>query len=248
MKLLLDIGNTHTHAGLADGEQIVDQVDLPTHAWINASMLFLLEGFCKEHPIEQTGFCSVVPTAAEQARTLLAKKWGIDPFELTYQTIWKIGIDYPTPDTIGADRLANAIALTYYYGTPSVAVDFGTAVTFDIVNKMGNYAGGIIAPGLATMTTYLHEKTAQLPCIDIRDVSSVIGKSTADAMRIGAVHGYRGLIKELLHEIKMELKLQTLPTVATGGYAKLISEKIPYIIVDDALTLKGLLLAMEHRK
>ncbi|MCK9315324.1 MAG: type III pantothenate kinase [Verrucomicrobia bacterium] len=249
MYLLLDIGNTHTHAGLANHDGILDQIDLPTQAWKNASMPFLLQGFCQEKRIEQAAFCSVVPQASEQAREMLARLWKKPPFELTCQTLWKVGIDYPIPSSVGADRLANAIALAHYYGFPSVGVDFGTAVTFDIVNAAGNYAGGIIAPGLATMTTYLHEKTAQLPCIEIWEMPSVVGKSTADAMRIGAVHGYRGLIKELIKEIKNEFQLEHLPFIATGGYSKMISEKIPDITcVDPELTLKGLLLALLHSR
>src|SRR6202000_3576445 len=101
-------------------------------------------------------------------------------------------------------------------GAPVVVVDFGTAVTFDVVNAKGNYAGGIIAPGLAAMTDYLHEKTALLPKIEIREIASAIGKSTEHAMLVGAVHGYRGLIRGLLGELKRELKVKRLPVIATG--------------------------------
>jgi type III pantothenate kinase len=122
-----------------------------------------------------------------------------------------------------------------------IVVDFGTAVTFDVVNRAGNYAGGIIAPGLAAMTDYLHEKTALLPRINIREIKTVVGKSTEQAMLIGAVHGYRGLIRELVAELKRELKAKKLPVVATGGYAKLIAAKLPEIsAVEPNLTLEGL--------
>ena len=120
-------------------------------------------------------------------------------------------------------------------------VDFGTAVTFDVVDKRGDYVGGIIAPGLAAMTDYLHEKTALLPKIKIREVRAVIGKNTEQAMLIGAVHGYRGLIRELASELKRELKSPRLPVVATGGYAKLMAAKLPEITaVVPLLTLEGL--------
>ena len=91
------------------------------------------------------------------------------------------------------------------FGAPVVVVDFGTAVTFDVVDAQGNYVGGIIAPGLAAMTDYLHEKTALLPKIKIREVKTTIGKSTEQAMLIGAVHGYRGLVRGLIGELKREL-------------------------------------------
>ena len=123
-------------------------------------------------------------------------------------------------------------------------------MTFDVVDAKGNYAGGIIAPGLAAMTDYLHEKTALLPCIKIREVKSAIGKSTEEAMLIGAVHGYRGLVRELIAELKKELKVKRLPVVATGGYAELIAKKLPEIeAVEPNLTLEGLRLVWEaHQK
>ena len=86
--------------------------------------------------------------------------------------------------------------------------------------------GGIIAPGLAAMTNYLHEKTALLPKIEIRDIATAIGKSTEQAMLVGAVHGYRGLVRELIAELKRELHARKLPVVATGGYARLIGHTL----------------------
>jgi type III pantothenate kinase len=152
-----------------------------------------------------------------------------------------VGIDYPKPATIGPDRLANAVAVRHRFGAPSVVVDFGTAVTFDVVDGAGNYVGGIIAPGLAAMTDYLHEKTALLPRIKIREIKGAIGKSTEEAMLVGAVSGYRGLVRELLRELKRELKARRLPVVATGGYAQLLASKLPEITaVDPLLTLEGL--------
>jgi len=152
-----------------------------------------------------------------------------------------VGIDYPRPDTIGPDRLANAVAARHRFGAPVIVVDFGTAVTFDVVNRAGNYVGGIIAPGLAVMTDYLHEKTALLPRVTIRDVKSVIGRSTEEAILIAAVRGYRGLIRELLADVKRELKTTRLPVIATGGYASLMAAKLPEILsVDPRLTLDGL--------
>jgi len=134
----------------------------------------------------------------------------------------------------------------HQFGAPSVVVDFGTAVTFDVVNRAGNYAGGIIAPGLAAMTDYLHEKTALLPKIRVRETTSAIGKSTEQAMLIGAVHGYRGLIRALLQELKRELKARRLPVVATGGYAGLLTSKLPEITsVQPLLTLEGLRLVWQ---
>ena len=152
-----------------------------------------------------------------------------------------MGVDYPKPDSIGPDRLANAVAARARFGAPVVVVDFGTAVTFDVVDAEGSYVGGIIAPGLAAMTNYLHEKTALLPKIKIREIKTAIGKSTEEAMLVGAVHGYRGLVRELIAELKRELRAKHLPVVATGGYARLIAAKLPEIsAVATDLTLEGL--------
>ena len=160
-----------------------------------------------------------------------------------------IGIDYPKPSSIGADRLANAIAAHARLGAPVVVVDFGTAVTFDVVDEAANYTGGIIAPGLSAMTDYLHEKTALLPRIRIAEPESVIGKHTRGAMLSGAVHGYRGLIAELVRQLKRELGAARLPVVATGGCAALMAARLPVVRhVEPLLTLEGLRLAgLAHR-
>jgi type III pantothenate kinase len=125
-----------------------------------------------------------------------------------------------------------------------VVIDFGTAVTFDIINRKGNYVGGIITPGLAAMTDYLHEKTALLPRIELRAPRTLIGKSTEEAMRIGAVHGYRGMIRALISQVRRQLNARHLPVVATGGHARLLARGAPEITaVRPLLTLEGLRLA-----
>ena len=111
-------------------------------------------------------------------------------------------------------------------GTPAIVVDFGTAVTFDIVNSSREYVGGVIAPGLASVTDYLYQRTALLPRIKLAEPVSVVGKSTVAAMRIGAVIGYRGLVKEILSALKGERGMEKAVIVATGGYGGLIAKEI----------------------
>jgi type III pantothenate kinase len=260
MILLFDIGNTHTHVGLADGRRVVKQTDISTRGWFGGTAAALVKKFVGAKQIDGAVLCSVVPRATPLVRKFASclgapasgtarkrnnqhavPEAGVPLLELTPKTLRGVGIDYPKPDSIGPDRLANAVAARKHFGAPVVVVDFGTAVTFDVVNSKGNYAGGIIAPGLAAMTDYLHEKTALLPRIQIREVKTSIGKSTEQAMLIGAVHGYRGLVRELVAELKRELKTKNLPVVATGGYAKLIAAKLPEIsAVEPNLTLEGL--------
>ena len=246
MILLFDIGNTHTHLGLADRRHVRRQVNVPTRDWFSGNANKLAAEFVGAKKIEGVVLCSVVPRATPLVRKAVRAIWNLETLELTPKTVCGVGIDYPKPDSIGRDRLANAVAAKFHFGAPVVVVDFGTAVTFDVVDTKGNYAGGIIAPGLAAMTDYLHEKTALLPKIKIREVKSAIGKSTEHAMLVGAVQGYRGLVRELIGELKRELRAKKLPVIATGGYAKLIAAKLPEIsAVLPELTLEGLRLVWE---
>jgi type III pantothenate kinase len=244
--LLFDIGNTHTHVGLANGRRVLKQADLPTGAWRSGQATALIRKFIGKNRIKGAALCSVVPRVTPlvvKAVRVLAR---VLVLELTPKTVRGVGIDYPRPATIGPDRLANAIAARHRFGAPVVVVDFGTAVTFDVVNANGDYVGGIITPGLAAMTDYLHEKTALLPRIRIREIKTAIGKSTQEAMLIGAVHGYRGLVRELIGELKKELGANKLPVVATGGYAALIAAKLPEInAVAPNLTLEGIRLTWQ---
>ena len=241
MILLFDIGNTHTHVGLANNQRVLRQTDIPTDEWSGGEAQKRMARFAGARTIAGAVLCSVVPCVTPFVRNVNRQLWGLHALELTPKTVRGLGIDYPRPSTIGPDRLANAVAARHHFGAPVVVVDFGTAVTFDVVNRAGNYIGGIIAPGLAAMTDYLHEKTALLPKIRIHEVRTVVGKSTGQAMLVGAVHGYRGLVRGLITELKRELKTKKLPVIATGGYARLMASKLPEIsAVEPNLTLEGL--------
>jgi type III pantothenate kinase len=265
--LLFDIGNTHTHIGLANDRRVLKQINVPTREWSGGKAKSVVAKFVGAKKITGAALCSVVPRATPLVRRAIRElgmpvsaparsrilvragsEIGVRLLELTPKTLRGVGIDYPKPASIGPDRLANAVAAKFHFGAPVIVVDFGTAVTFDVVNGKGDYVGGIIAPGLAAMTDYLHEKTALLPRIQIREVASAIGKSTEHAMLVGAVHGYRGLIRGLLVELKRELKVKNLPVVATGGYAKLMAAKLPEIFaVAPDLTLEGLRLVFQSK-
>ncbi len=248
MILVLDIGNTHTHLGLATARRIGRSLDVATSGWFDGTAARAADRFVGTRPLEGAALCSVVPRATQRVRRAMLDAWGIVPFELTHRTVRGLGIDYPHPASIGPDRLANAVAARRRYGAPVLVLDFGTAVTLDVVNESGDYVGGIIAPGLAALTDYLHEKTALLPRVRIREVRKAIGRSTAEAMRIGAVLGYRGLIRTLVAEVRRELGCSRLPVVATGGYAGLMARSLPEIMaVAPRLTLEGVLQVWQAR-
>ena len=241
MILLFDIGNTNTHVGLANARRVIRQTDVPTPSWSSDGGRKGVRRFVAGLKIEGAALCSVVPQVTPLVRDCVRAQGCLPVFELTCRNVVGVAIDYPRPETIGPDRLANAVAARQRFGAPVIVLDFGTAVTFDVIDARGCYTGGIIAPGLSAMTDYLHERTALLPRIRIREVHRAIGRSTEEAMLIGAVHGYRGLVRELLAELKRELKVRRLPVVATGGYAGLIAKALPEITaVDPALTLEGL--------
>ncbi len=181
---------------------------------------------------------SVVPEKAKIIRAALRDRRFV---EVGPEIELGVGIDFPKPKTIGADRLANAASAAALHGAPCVVVDFGTAVTFDVISRERCYVGGVIAPGLEVMTDYLYQRTALLPRINLLEPASAIGKSTRAAMMAGAIHGYRGLVREIIVQIRAELGVRRLKVVATGGFAELIAAKLPEIhLVDRNLTLEGL--------
>src|SRR5258708_36983542 len=198
MLLLFDIGNTHTHLGLANSNRGVKQAYFPTADWFRGVAEKKLAGFVGSAQVEAVALCSVVPRATRFATRANKRLWDLSALELTPKTLRGLTIRYPKPETIGPDRLANAVAARHHFGAPVLALDFGTAATFDAVDRRGNFVGGIIPPGLTAMTEYLHKETALLPRIKLRELGGTIGKSTREAMLIGAVLGYRGLVRELL--------------------------------------------------
>src|SRR5947208_2998405 len=196
----------------------------------------------KQRKIDIFVVCSVMPEKSGVVRTADRRSrilW------LTPRVQLGVGIDYPNPKTIGADRLANAAAVAALYGCPAIVVDFGTAVTFDIVSAQRKYIGGVIAPGLESMTNFLYQRTALLPKLSLKEPRSAVGRSTMEAMRAGAVIGYRGLVREIIAQIKSEqFPRQKVHVIATGGYAELIAKRLGEIdSVRPNLTLEGLRIA-----
>jgi type III pantothenate kinase len=232
--LLIDNSNSFTKFALASRETLGPVRKCETDELDAAMVHRVVRGW----RFDAVVLSSVVPSLGELlARTL--DDWPM--VRVGPKTKLGVGIDYPKPSSIGADRLANAAAAPHFYGAPVVVVDFGTAVTFDIIDRRRNYVGGVIAPGLEAMTDYLHQRTALLPKITLLEPPSAVGKSTKHAMLAGAVFGYRGLVREILREVKSELRARSLRVVATGGYAELIAEGVQEIdAVHPNLTLEGL--------
>jgi type III pantothenate kinase len=144
------------------------------------------------------------------------------------------------PSEVGADRIVNCVAAFERFGGPTIVVDMGTATTFDVISKKGEFLGGAIAPGLRISADALFARAARLPRVDIKRPVKVIGTNTVDNMQIGLYYGYIGLVDGILERMIAELGAET-KVVATGGLAKLIASGSKYIsMVDDMLTLTGL--------
>ncbi len=237
----IDIGNTHTHLAESENGTIVSTHDLRTKDWEKQPEL--LKRYLSENGTRHVVYCSVVPNVCTILETVV-HDISATAYHLTHKDVPGLPIAYPQPSEIGQDRLANAVCAQAFYGSPSIVIDMGTAVTFDIVDADGAYAGGIIAPGVAVMTNYLHEQTALLPKLSEDDlvVKGGIGKSTLDAMKLGCVIGFSGMIRALLDSVLTELNSPTEPTIiGTGGTAQFLLNNIhPRLIIDKETTVRGL--------
>ncbi|MDR1304935.1 MAG: type III pantothenate kinase [Verrucomicrobiales bacterium] len=238
--LVIDISNSWTKFGLVRGARLRPAGRRAT-ARLTGRALAALD---RQYRPRLTVVACVVP----KALALVKKTWPPRRRLIVSARLpLPVKINYPRPRRIGADRLANAVAAARLYPLPAIAVDSGTAVTFDIISKDQAYLGGVIAPGLNAMTHYLHEKTALLPRLTLREPRRAIGKSTVEAMQIGAITGYRGLIRGVTAAIRAELHSRRLTVIATGGHAPLIAKHAPFIThVNPLLTLQGLQFIAEY--
>ncbi len=233
--LLINNNNTRTKFALASGSELREHRSIASSEVTAASVNALIADWTYESVV----LASVVPANQPD---LIASQAGKALIEVSHRIALGVALDFPDPSKIGADRLANAVAVAHRgFDEAVIVVDFGTAVTFDIIDRRPAYLGGVIAPGLDAMRHYLHLKTALLPEIDLARPATAIGKTTVHAMQSGAFHGYRGLVKEILRQIETEMG-EPAKVIATGGYAGLIAEDLPGISsIEPYLTMQGLL-------
>jgi type III pantothenate kinase len=234
--LLIDVSNSYAKLAFASRDRVSNPARIP----ISELSSNVVAEFLSRRQINKVVVSSVVPTKnsaiSKAARNRAQVLW------LDWKLKLGVTIDYPKPQSIGADRLANAAAVADLYGCPAIVVDFGTAVTFDVVSGGRRYIGGVIAPGLEAMTNFLYQRTALLPRLSLKEPHRAVGKSTVEAMRSGAIFGYRGLVREILARIKAEqFSRKKVAVIATGGYARLIANRVPEVaVVQPHLTLEGL--------
>lgn len=239
--LVIDVGNTSTGvARWQDGE-----ISLASH--IDGGIL-RQSGLCAEAVrkaaeggLDAAMLASVVPSANLLWQWLVKAELGLGLPRVSASLPLDVAIDYPEPAKLGDDRIADACGGVHLYGAPLIIADFGTALTFDCVTADRRYIGGAITPGLPLMTDYLPERTAQLPRLKLEGDCPAMGRSSLQAMRIGAEVGYRGIVRELTEYLRRSMDCPSAKLVATGGYAgwALKDSGIDYII-NANLTLYGI--------
>lgn len=184
---------------------------------------------------------SVVPPLTPTILQLCREHFLLDPIVVNSTLKFGMPIRYENPRALGADRIVSAVAAKEKYGAPVLVVDFGTATTFNAINRAGEFAGGAIAPGVNLAAAALVRGTAQLPQIELAVPPHVIGTNTVHAMQSGILNGYAGLIEGMIERLRVELGEANAPVVATGGRAGLIARQVPGIdAVDPNLILEGL--------
>jgi type III pantothenate kinase len=252
--LALDVGNTQTHIGLFDGEELVESFRLATHrdatadklASELASLLALREHSLRE--VEAAIASSVVPTLGHEYELLSERYFGgalrvVGP---GLKTGMPIRID--NPHEVGADRVVNAVAAYDRFGGACISVDFGTTINYDVVSSAGEYLGGVIAPGVEISLEALSQRAERLFKIDLVEPQQTIGKNTQDAVLAGTIYGFAGQVDAIVGRIREELGDEAV-AVATGGLAGPIVPHCEEIDeVDDLLTLTGLRLIFERNR
>lgn len=236
---ILSIDNSNSRTKFALGDDAA--LDGEFRRWIDTPAISpdALDQLLAGVSFDAVACASVVPAMAKVIQAYVEAR-GVPLHFVDHTSPLGMDIDYPTPAQIGADRLANAVGVVARHGAPAIVIDFGTAVTFDVISATPAYCGGVIAPGLGAMSGYLTRRTALLPEVELAEPGSAIGKSTTEAMRIGAVIGYRGLVRGILNAVCEEMKGSP-AIIATGGDAVLIAAGLPEIhACDPDITLDGI--------
>lgn len=257
MLLAIDIGNTNIVLGVFEGESLV-------HQWRISSSLdkttdeygLIFRDLFSAHnihykDIEDIIISSVVPKLSHTIPSVCKRYIGIEPINVGVGTKTGMNILYDHPQEVGGDRIVNSVAAYNLYGGPSIIVDMGTAISFDVIDEKGQYLGGAIAPGIGISSDALFERTSRLPKVDLVEPEKAIGKTTVQSMQSGIVYGYIGLIDGIIERLSEELGLspKNLAIVATGGFTRLITKNSKYIKnYDLELTLKGLKIIYDRNK
>ena len=250
MLLAVDVGNTQTVFGLFEGETLAEQFRIGTVRSNTADELsVMLRAFVDVNALDGIVLCSSVPALVHEYEAF-AERWaGADLLVIGPGVPTGIAIRYDDPREVGPDRIANAVAVRVRHGAPAVVVDFGTSTNFDVVNEAGDFAGGVLAPGVEISMDALFARAARLPRVPFVAPERVISQTTVAALQSGLVYGFAGQVDAIVDRIRNELGAPDAPVVATGGLADLIAPHSRTITAVDAeLTLHGLRLVWERNR
>ncbi|MDD5093354.1 MAG: type III pantothenate kinase [Dehalococcoidia bacterium] len=246
MLMAFDVGNTNIDIGVFKGEELFTKWDLATDVYRTSDeygvilMSLLAQQGLKPSNINHAIICTVTPPLVTILKEMLQRYFHISPLMVEAGIKTGVNILIDNPREVGPDRIANAVAGHHFYGGPLIIIDSGTATTFNVLSKKGDYLGGAIAPGIRIAMEALFQRTARLPRMDLARPKSVIGKDTISAMQSGVLFGYVALIEGMVVRIQQELGTKT-KVIATGGYAELLAKEASVIEkVDPYLTLVGL--------
>ena len=254
MLLAIDVGNSNNVIGLFSGEKLLTHWRIRTEwnrtadeYWVLIKEFILLNNVETE-TIDDIIIACVVPPLVPILQGMAKKYFLCEPLIVGPGVKTGISILYRNPSEVGADRIVNSVAAFEKYGRPLIIVDFGTATTFDVVSNKGEYLGGSIFPGVQISLEALFKNTAKLPRVDMTLPEMVIGKSTVESLRSGAVYGFSGMVEAIVKQIKDELG-QNARVIATGGVLDWITNKTSVIdTLDPFLTLDGLRIIYEKNK
>lgn len=250
MFLALDIGNTNITLGVFENEKLLETFRLPSDKELpQTEYELLLTKLFKNYSINHCAIGSVVEELSFVLQRACDKVFGVDSFLLNNNSDLGLSILLKNPKEVGADRVANAYAAKLKYKLPAIVVDIGTATTFDVVSKNGDFLGGVIMPGLNLQFKSLSMNTSKLPKIEANISEKAIGDSTVDALLSGVIRGSASAIEGLIHQCELELG-EKATIIATGGHSRLISEYMirSFDYVNPSLTLEGLKYLYELNK
>jgi type III pantothenate kinase len=252
--LTIDVGNTQTHVGAFDGQELVEHWRFSTDRQATGDELaVVIHNLLALRSIELgqihgEAISSVVPRLVTEYRHMFERYLDREALILGPGTRTGMPILLENPHELGPDRLANAVAGYDQHGGPCVVVDFGTAINYDVVSAAGEYLGGIISPGIEISIEALTSRAARLTRIDIHAPRALIGKSTEAAIQSGIVYGFASQVDGICGLLRAEIG-DEITTIATGGMANVIVGFTQSIdVVDDLLTLKGLRLIYERNR